>query len=80
MSWRLPSEAAEIINADAIEDASIRRTRIAKAIIDVLVSDVIETSRKNIAKANIKTLADVYAYGKNLIELSNKAENKLLYF
>jgi dGTPase len=76
----IAAEAAERINAEAIEDSSIRRTRIAKAIIDTLVSDAIETSRKNIANTKIKTFADVYALGKNLIVLSTGAEAKLIAF
>jgi dGTPase len=76
----LAADAAQKINAAAIDDSSIRRTRIAKAIIDVLVSDVIETSRANIAKAKIKTLAEVYACEKNLIELSSDAQQRLRVF
>jgi dGTPase len=76
----LAADASQKINADAIDDASIRRTRLAKAIIDVLVSDVIETSRDNIAKAKIKTLADVYACGKNCVGLSGDAEQRLRMF
>jgi dGTPase len=77
---QIAAEASGRINADAIEDGSIRRTRIAKVIIDVLVSDVIETSRANIAKAKIQTLADVYACGRNLVELSFEAELQLRMF
>ena len=74
---QLAADASQEINADAIEDASIRRTRIAKAIIDVLVSDVIETSRTNIARVKIQTLSDVYACGKNCVGLSSDAEQRL---
>jgi dGTPase len=77
---QIAAEAAQKINADAIEDGSIRRTRISKAIIDTLVSDVIETSRKNMVAAKVKSLADVYAGGKNLIMLSDDAQAKLVVF
>jgi dGTPase len=77
---KLVVDAVDGIGADRIEDASILRTRIVKSIIDTLVSDVIETSRKNITDAKIKTLSDVYAYGKNLVMLSEDAEAKLVVF
>ncbi|MBN1393219.1 MAG: deoxyguanosinetriphosphate triphosphohydrolase [Sedimentisphaerales bacterium] len=65
------------INAEAIDDRTIRRTRTAKAIIDTLVSDCLETSRKIIAEAKIKTIDDVYAAGENLIAISAGNEAKL---
>ena len=77
---QIVAEASGRINADAIEDSSIHRTRIAKAIIDVLVSDVIETSRTSIAKAKIQTLADVYTCGKNCVGLSEIADKQLHVF
>jgi dGTPase len=73
----IAADASQKINADAIDDSSIRRTRIVKAIIDTLVSDVIETSRANIAEAGIETLADVYACGENLVGLSVEPEKYL---
>ncbi len=74
----------------AIKDDTIRRTPAeggldpvqgaalaAKAIIDRLVSDCINTSKAAIAKANIKTVDDVYAKSENLIVLSAESEAKL---
>ena len=61
-----------------IEDKTILKTRAAKNIIDWLVSDCIDTSKSKIAKANIKTVDDVYAHSENLITLSADSEAKLL--
>lgn len=63
--------------AKAIEDKSILRTRTAKAIIDKLVSDCIDTSKAAIEKAGIKTVDDVYANSENLIALSADSEDSL---
>lgn len=74
---RLFSEAQEKINASAIEDQSTQRTRTAKTIIDTLVSDCIETSKKAIKNANVQTINDVHSYGKNLITISEENERRL---
>ncbi|MBN2182527.1 MAG: deoxyguanosinetriphosphate triphosphohydrolase [Sedimentisphaerales bacterium] len=66
------------INAEAIDDRTIRRTRTAKAIIDTLVSDCLETSRTILAAAKIKTIDDVYAADENLIAISAENEAKLV--
>ncbi|MHC4110982.1 MAG: dGTP triphosphohydrolase [Planctomycetota bacterium] len=60
-----------------IEDKTIFRTRTPKNIIDWLVGDCIDTSKKTIAKAGIKTVKDVYAQSENLITLSAQSEAKL---
>jgi len=65
------------INAEAIRDRTIRRTRTAKAIIDMLVSDCLETSKKILATAKIKNISDVYASSENLIAISTDSEAKL---
>ncbi len=70
-------EAGKRIDADQINDPSTRRTRISKAIIDILVSDCIEASKKNLSKAKIKTIEDVYGRKENLIILSAKKEAQL---
>ena len=49
-----------------------------KAIIDKLVSDCIETSKKNIAQANIQTVDNVYTAGENLIVLSDENNTGLM--
>ncbi len=61
----------------SIEDKTILRTRSAKAIIDRLVGDCINTSKATIAKAGIETVEDVYAKSENLIMLSAESETKL---
>ena len=71
------AEAQKKINAGSITDKTIERTRTAKAIIDILVSDCIATSGESIAKANIKTLDDIYANQNNFIALSQNSEKAL---
>jgi len=63
--------------AGKIRDRTIRRTRTAKAIIDTLVSDCIDESKKNIERKGIKTVEDVYNRVENLIVLSTESESKL---
>jgi dGTPase len=58
-------------------DRTIRRTRTAKTIINMLVSDCIEASKKKISEANIKIVDDVYGRTENLIVLSADSEAKL---
>ena len=70
-------EASQRIGAEAIDDWTIRRTRTAKAIIDTLVSDCIDTSGKNIAAAGIQTSSDACARAENLIGLSAECDRKL---
>jgi dGTPase len=72
------TEAQKRINAEAIKDRTIRRTRTAKTIIDRLVSDCIEASKKAIAQANVKTVSDVYAIEENLIVLSAESDAELV--
>jgi dGTPase len=71
------TEAQKRINARAIKDHTVRRTRTAKAIIDKLVSDCLKASKKTLAQAKIKTLDDVYATSENLIVLSAESEDEL---
>jgi len=84
-------EAQSRINAHAIKDQTIRRTPAeggpdpvqgaalaAKAIIDKLVSDCIDESKKAIAEANLKTVDDVYRHSENLIVLSAENDAKLI--
>jgi len=71
------TEAQNRINAEAIKDRTIRRTRSAKAIIDKLVSNCIDTSKKTIAQANIKTVDEVYGKTENLIVLSPESGAEL---
>ena len=64
------TQASQRIGADEIEDWTIRRTRTAKAIIDALVGDCIDTSKRNIAAAGTETAQDACARPENLIGLS----------
>ncbi len=51
----LYAEAAHRVAVERIPDWTIRRTRVAKTVIDHLVSDCIATSREKIAAAGIRT-------------------------
>ncbi len=72
------TEAQSRINANAIKDQTIRRTRTAKTIIDKLVSDCIDVSKNAIAEGNIKKVEDVYTASKMLIVLSPENGAKLV--
>ena len=76
-SIRIFAEAQSQINAEAIQDRTIRRTRTAKAIIDKLVGDCLDASKKTLAQANASTLGDVYAASENLIVLSSQSDAQL---
>lgn len=71
------NQAREKINAARIEDSLIRNTRTAKSIIDILVSDCIETSMKKIRSSAVETLEDVLACGESLIAISTANDEKL---
>ncbi|MBL7152397.1 MAG: deoxyguanosinetriphosphate triphosphohydrolase [Phycisphaerae bacterium] len=74
---KIVADARRRIDAETIGDSTIRRTRTAKAIIEHLVSDCIDTAQKAVAEANIKTLDDVYAHDAELIVLSEQNEAAL---
>jgi dGTPase len=74
---KLFRDAKERAQADRIEDRIIRRTRTAKAIIDILVGECIEQSRQEIRKAKIKTLDDIYGRRECLIILPEKSNTQL---
>jgi len=77
LDLEIVKRAESQINAETIKDRTIRRTRTAKAIIDMLVSDCLETSKKTLAEANVKSLDDVYSSSENLISISAESEAKL---
>jgi dGTPase len=77
-SLKIFTEAQSRLNAKAIEDKTIRRTRTAKTIIDTLVSDCIDASKKTITRLNPKTVDDVYPHSENLIVLSAENDAKLI--
>ena len=76
-SVRIFAEAQSSIDAEAIDDRTIRRTRTAKAIIDKLVSDCLEASKRTLAETNPKTVDEVYARRENLIVLSAECDAEL---
>ena len=63
--------------ANSITDRVIRRIRTAKAIIDILVSDCIDSSTKEIKNSNVKSPADIYCRGELLVKLSSHAQKNL---
>jgi len=71
------AEAQNRINAEAIMDYTIRRTRTAKAIIDKLVGDCLEASEKMLAQACPATLEEIYAAETNLIVMSPESDAEL---
>jgi dGTPase len=73
----LYQQACQTIQADTIDDIVIRRTRISKAILDYLASNVIETSKAKLAGHKIQNLDQVYSCPAGMIELSQTAEAQL---
>jgi dGTPase len=76
-SVKIFADAEDRINAEAIDDRTIRRTRTAKAIINQLVGDCLETSQANLAEADIKTTDDIYTMRKSLVTLSAESNAEL---
>jgi len=70
-------QAEKVVKSDRIKDDTSRRTRIAKTIIDILVSDVIKTSGDAIAEANITSPSEVCCISESMIKLSDDAEKSL---
>ena len=73
----LISDARSQIRADLIKDNTVLRTRTAKAIIDILAIDCIESSRKKIENSNLKSTDDIYNRNESLIIFSQRNESKL---
>lgn len=71
------AEAERRVQAEAIDDRTIRRTRTARAIINCLVSDCLASSKKALVEAEPKTLDDVLARRENLIALSAMRDAEL---
>jgi dGTPase len=76
-SVRIFNETQDRIGAEAIKDLTIRRTRTAKAIIDKLVSDCLDASKRTLAETKPETVNEVYARSENLIVLSTDSEAEL---
>ena len=70
-------QAQELINAPAIEVRVVRKIRTAKAVIDKLVSNCIETSRTVIKQAGVVSVKDVYESDRHLICISPDTDLKL---
>lgn len=73
----LYQQTGEKVPLDDIYDYVIRRTRLAKTIVDILVSDAIETSRQRISQAGIQNLQQVLDGSSPLITLSSNADQAL---
>ncbi|MBN1391816.1 MAG: deoxyguanosinetriphosphate triphosphohydrolase [Sedimentisphaerales bacterium] len=71
------TRAQNLINAKAMKDPVVQKTRTAKAIIDILVSDCIDTSQKTVAGINLKTVDEVYRHSENVIALSAESNANL---
>lgn len=71
------AEAQNRINVEAIKDYTIRRTRTAKAIIDKLVGDCLEASKKILTQANPTKIEEIYAADMNLIVLPPESDAEL---
>jgi len=73
----LYQQAADKIKLGKIDDYVIRRTRLSKSIVDILVSDVLETSHKRLSECNIQNLHQVLTHPAKLITLSTQGEDHL---
>jgi dGTPase len=76
-SVKIFAEAQNRINADSIEDYTIRRTRTAKAIIDKLVGNCLKASKKTLTQENPTTLEEIYTADTNLIMLPPESDAEL---
>lgn len=70
-------DAKQAIDARSIRDSSIVRTRTAKAIIEILVSDCIETSKALLSAAGINSIDAVYSSKTKLLGISDKNLSRL---
>jgi len=69
--------ACEQIHAEKIDDESIQRIRISKAIIDILVSDCIQASIEALAEARPLVLEKVYGSERDFVVLSAQKDHQL---
>lgn len=69
--------AQDMIEADKISDKMTRSIRTSKAIIDILVTDCLESSGKNIEEAGLENLSDVFNHTEPLISISIDNNEKL---
>jgi dGTPase len=73
----LYSQACEKVQMEEISDTVIRRTRLAKTMIDILASDVIKTGKANLKNANIQELEQVLSHPKALVNISDRGDAAL---
>ncbi len=73
----LVRQARDAIIAETIDDFVVRRTRTAKAMIDCLVSDCIESSRLAISSAGVGSAKAVCESSEKLIVLSTESLGRL---
>ena len=67
-------QIASFNNAIKKNKISLNNYGINRFLINYLVTDLIEETNKRIKKSKIKTIKDVYKYGKNLVSFSKKTE------
>jgi dGTPase len=71
------TEAQNRVSAKTIEDRIVRRTRVVKTVIDKLVNDCVEQSRKVIEQSKISNLNDIYTTRESLIVLPENSDDRL---
>lgn len=71
------AQVAERYHLDRIDDFVVRRTRLAKGMLDLLAIDAIETSRRDIAAAQITTWRQAAEQPAALVRLSGPADAAL---
>jgi dGTPase len=71
------TEAERVVDAENLQDRTIRRTRTSKAMINRLVSDCIEASQDAIAAAGVETVEDVLRIRASLVRLSSESHDAL---
>jgi dGTPase len=73
----LYSQACKKVQMEKISDYVIRRTRLAKTMVEILTSDVIETSKLNLDKYNIQSLEQVFNHPQAPVDISSSSDTAL---
>lgn len=71
------AEAWQRIGAQRLKDPVVRRTRVAKTLIDLLVRDVIETARRRFADEGVDSVDQVFSAAQPMLGLSDAAGQQL---
>ncbi len=71
------AEAWERVGASRMDDRIIRRTRVAKSIINTLVGDCLQTSAAALSATSARTMEDIVGQQENLIMLSPTGDTQL---